>query len=125
MRGAPLLGTALGLLLACATACAPAAPQPDVVLVIIVTLRADRTSVMPGGPDTTPRLAAWAEGGVVYSQAISASSWTLPSMASMLSGQPVSRNRSAVFPDRPLLAERFAEAGYRTVGIVANPLLTS
>jgi arylsulfatase A-like enzyme len=120
MRSGPWLVSALLL----GAACSPTVPPPDVVLVIIDTLRADRTSVMPGGPQTTPRLAAWAEDGVVYSQAVAPSSWTLPSMASMLSGQPVAHNRSAVFPDRPLLAERFADAGYRTVGLVANPLLT-
>lgn len=119
MRGAFLLA-----LVVASGACGPPPPAPDVVLVIIDTLRADRTSIMPGGPENTPRLAAWAEGGIAFSQAIAPSAWTLPSMASMLAGQPVSRNRSASFPDQPLLAERFAEAGYRTVGLVANPLLT-
>lgn len=112
------------LLLTVAAGCAPDSPRPDVVLVVIDTLRADRTSILPGGPDTTPHLADWASNGIVYSQAISPASWTLPSMASMLAGQPVSRNRGASFPDQPLLAEYFAKAGYRTVGIVANPLLT-
>lgn len=133
-RQAVLLLVAAGLVPA---ACGePAAPsRPDVILVLVDTLRVDRTSALPDGPPTTPALAAWARGGTCYSQAIAPSAWTLPSIASLFSGQdsrahglpdqPGLTTRHGADPDRPTLAEQFAAGGYHTVALVGNPLLTA
>ncbi len=112
----------MGCLLACGS---DRAPHPDVLLVVIDTLRADRTTVLRPDLVTTERLAAFGARGIVYEQAVSPSSWTLPAMAGLFSGRQVTTSRTRVFKDAPTLAERFGEAGYRTVGIVANPLLTA
>lgn len=118
----------------------PPARRPDVVVVLVDTLRCDRTACLSRAPGTpgaallTPELAAWGRGGTRYSQAIAPAAWTLPSMASLFSGLDARAHahpdrsglttRHGAEPDVPTLAERFAASGYRTVGIVANPLLT-
>jgi len=128
-----------GVLLLLAAALAPPScgrqPAPDVILVLVDTLRVDRTSLPGGGPPTTPALADWGRGGTRYSQAIAPSSWTLPSIAALFSGQdarahavpdqPGLSTRRGADPGRPALAEQFRDAGYRTIAIVANPLLTA
>jgi arylsulfatase A-like enzyme len=64
-----------------------ASPEhPSVVLVLIDTLRADRTSAYGYARETTPHLAALARRGVLFEEAHSTSSWTWPSTASILTG---------------------------------------
>jgi arylsulfatase A-like enzyme len=113
--------------LAAASACGPAPPHarpPDVLLVVVDTLRADRTSVLLDDPSVTPWLRAAGARGTVFRQAIAPAAWTLPSMASLFAGRDAAGNRHAAHADVPALAERFAAAGYVTVGLSANPLLS-
>jgi len=122
------------LAVASAPACGERAPPPDVVLVLVDTLRADRTALLPGGPPTTPELAALVAEGTSYTQAVAPSAWTLPSIASLFSGQdarahalqgrPGLVTRHGADLALPALAERFRDGGYHTIGLVANPLLT-
>jgi arylsulfatase A-like enzyme len=100
------------------------ADRPDVLLVVIDTLRADRSGVLPDGPSAMPALSALGRSGVVYRQAIAPAAWTLPSMAALFAGRDASGNRHDARRDVPALAEHFAGDGYTTIGIVANPLLT-
>jgi len=55
-----------------------------IVLVSIDTLRRDHVGAYGYGPPTTPRLDALAREGIVAEDAVSVSSWTLPSHLSML-----------------------------------------
>ena len=122
------------LAVASAPACGERTPPPDVVLVLVDTLRADRTALLPGGPPTTPVLAALVAEGTSYTQAVAPSAWTLPSIASLFSGQdarahalqgrPGLVTRHGADLALPALAERFRDGGYHTIGLVANPLLT-
>ena len=121
--------------LGCRGDAAPGPARPDVVVVLVDTLRADRTALGSPPAPTTPALAAWGAFGTRYSQAIAPSSWTLPSVAALfsgrdarahaLAGQPGLSTRHGADPDAPALAERFREAGYHTAAVVANPLLTA
>jgi len=95
------------------------------VLVVVDTLRADRTSVLGDDPATTPWLRAAGARGTVFCQAVAPASWTIPSMAALFAGRDAAGNRHAAHADAPALAERFRQAGYATVGISANPLLTA
>jgi arylsulfatase A-like enzyme len=114
---------------------AGAAPagSPDVVLVSIDTLRADRLGAYGQTPSLTPEMDLLAGEGTVFTRALAASPWTVPSMASVLTGLPVVRHRAGrplgsgtTFLRSPLagevttLAERFAAAGYRTRAVTAN-----
>ena len=119
---------------------APAAQRadhPDVVLVSIDTLRADRLGVYGRSPTITPEMDRVGAEGVVLSRALASSPWTVPSVASILTGLPASRHGAGLplgsgltFLRSPLdagittLAERFAAAGYRTGAVVANGFLS-
>lgn len=110
------------------TAASPEAP--NVVLVLMDTLRGDRTGV--GGHDrpTTPRLDALAARGTAFTQALATSSWTWPSTASLLTGYlpeehgveaPVG---SYLFGELDTLAERWRRGGARTAAFIGNQLIS-
>jgi arylsulfatase A-like enzyme len=113
------------------------AGQPDVVLVSIDTLRADSLGAYGHSPSITPEMDRIAAEGTVFSRALASSPWTLPSVASILTGLPAVRHGAGMalgsgptFLRSPLdtrlttLAERFAAAGYRTGAVVANAFLS-
>ncbi len=105
---------------------APRGPlPPDVILVSLDTVRADRTSLHGGPPTTTPTLARLAESSAVFDAAVAAASWTLPSHLSMFSGfhpdrHGVTRAFGRVGDDVPWLAEELRSAGYRTLAYAAS-----
>jgi arylsulfatase A-like enzyme len=94
---------------------------PQVLLISVDTLRADAVGAL-GGAYRTPALDRLAADGEVYSPHYAAASWTKPSHAGMLTGQPAVVHRSILFADPidpavPTLAERFRAAGFRTAGL--------
>lgn len=105
---------------------APATPAPNVLWVVLDTVRADHTG--PGGYSraTTPRLAALAAEGVVFERAYSTAAWTLPAHASMFTGLLPTRHgchdQTLRLGDAlPTVAERLGEAGYMTALLSSNP----
>jgi len=101
---------------------------PNIVLVVVDTLRADRTTPYGYERTTTPELARWlARPGVVLENAYSQAPWTLPSMVSMMTGrypgellrdsEPASYGVPA---EVPTLAEGLAGGGYETAAFYAN-----
>src|SRR5215217_5833520 len=62
-------------------------PLPDVVLVTIDTLRADRVGVYGAATPATPNLDQLARQGVIFENATAHAPLTLPSHASILTGQ--------------------------------------
>ncbi|HVS18569.1 MAG TPA: sulfatase [Planctomycetota bacterium] len=101
---------------------------PDLVLVVLDTLRVDQTS-LEGGPAATPFLESFAAGGTRFTKAYSTSCWTLPAHASMFTGalpdtHGADQMRSRVLGELPLLAERLAAAGYQTAGFTRNPWIS-
>lgn len=103
----------------------PARPgAPNVLLVVMDTVRADHLSLHGYRRNTTPNLARLAERGVVFDQARSTAPWTLPSHSSMFTGRWP--HETSVGEDRPLdashptLAQFLSGQGYLTAGFVAN-----
>ena len=109
----------------------PVRDRPNVILISLDTLRADRLSCYGHERETSPRLDAFAREGVLCEEAVSTSSWTLPSHWSMLTGLPISvhgvcdeqlwNRRPAegelVLPSRGrFLSEELSDAGYDTAG---------
>lgn len=110
----------------------PPAAHPDVLLVVADTFRADALADAPG-------LSALLRRGALWPRAVAPSNWTLPSFASILTardpaehgagraptpeGRPGGRDYRAVRPGLPTLAEAFADAGYATALVHANPFL--
>lgn len=90
----------------------PPAPAPDLVLVLVESLRAD-------GLEQMPYLSGLHATYTGFGQAISPAPWTLPSVASHLTGLPVHLHgvttpESVLAPETLTLAEALAERGYQT-----------
>jgi arylsulfatase A-like enzyme len=104
----------------------PPRPVPNVLLVVLDTVRAADLSLYGYSRDTTPNLVRFATKGALFTTALSTAPWTLPSHASMLTG----RLESELSADwvRPLndgfptLAEALASRGYATGAFVGNTL---
>jgi len=108
----------------------PSAPNlPDVTVVLIDTLRADRLStygyLTPDGQPTSPVIDAIAKKGVRFDAAYASAPWTRPSVASLFSGlHPSAHGANTIYralpPETETLAEQFHSQGYRTGGFSAN-----
>jgi uncharacterized protein (TIRG00374 family) len=110
---------------------APADPasRPNVVLVMNDTHRPDHCGAYGGPKDLTPHLDALAADGVVYERAFAQSSWTRPSVATILTGRYASSHtatlKGSVLPDEvTTLPEALLAGGYETIGIATNYNLT-
>jgi arylsulfatase A-like enzyme len=108
-----------------ATLPAPATPRPpDVLLIVLDTVRAKSLSVYGYERPTSPRLAAFAERGVVFTRAFATSPWTLPTHGSLFTGRwPHELGGDFMAPlndAHQTLAEALAREGYVTAGFVAN-----
>jgi arylsulfatase A-like enzyme len=108
-----------------ATALPEPANTPNVLIIIVDTLRADHLSPYGYSRDTSPYLAQLAKQGVLFQNAIAPSSWTLPSHASMLTGlYPQNTHVETDFDDLsgtwPTLGDALRKRGYRTAAFSAN-----
>jgi arylsulfatase A-like enzyme len=105
----------------------------NVVVIVVDTLRADHLLAYGYEKPTSPNIAEIAKQGVLFENAISPSSWTLPSHASLLSGRYSYEHGATdvkpggvAFDERyPSLAEVFARHGYRTGAFSGNYLYFS
>lgn len=106
-----------------------AAGSPNVLLIILDTVRAASLSLYGNPRSTTPHLERWARRGVVFDHAYSTAPWTLPSHASMFTGfypyQLTTDWRIPMLGNAPTVAEAFRDRGYRTGGVVANLFYTT
>lgn len=101
---------------------------PDILLIVLDTQRADRLGCYGYERSITPHLDNFAQTAVVFEQAISPAQWTVPSHASLFTGQyptihQVLQSHQALSPQIPHLAEIAQSAGYQTVGFCNNPLV--
>ncbi|MHC4892146.1 MAG: sulfatase [Planctomycetota bacterium] len=104
-------------------ACGPGDRPRTILVVSLDTSRADAVSF--GDSEITPRLAQIAARGTVFEQAVSGSSWTLPSHAQMFTGQPpglhaVLDDDVALDPNTPILPELLSDAGFFTAGVYSG-----
>jgi len=110
--------------------------RPSIVLVVADTLRADHLSVYGYERETSPELEKWSSRAVVFESAHATSPWTLPSMASLLTGEIPSRHLAGAIvsidgrdeylglsPTTPTLAQELQREGYATAAFVTNPYL--
>lgn len=102
-----------------------AAYAPNVLLVTVDTLRADRLGAYGYAQDTSPTMDALAARGVLFSSAGVQWPKTWPSMASFMTGTHPKTNGIGlvprILPDSfVMLAEIFHRAGYDTAAVVAN-----
>lgn len=133
---------ALTLVLGCRGA---ADERPDVVLILLDTLRPDHLEAYGYPESTSPFLDELADRAAVFDKAFSTSGWTPPATASALTGlfptshgvvhgfetneriqRELDAGRAPTIPlvtlprDTATLAEAFRDAGYRTWGATTN-----
>jgi arylsulfatase A-like enzyme len=102
---------------------------PNVLLVVLDTVRATSLSLYGYERRTSPALERFAARGTTFLRAYSTTSWTLPSHATLFTGRyPYELTANWTTPldgAAPTLAAAFAERGYATGGFVANLAYTS
>lgn len=96
---------------------------PNVVVVAVDTLRADRLSGYGYAKPTSPNLDALARDGIRFDRAISSSNWTGPAFHTLFSGLGALQVSARVPPEHVLLAERLREQGWLTHAIAYKPSL--
>lgn len=106
------------------------AERPNVVLVVMDTLRVDRTSAYGYARPTTPALESLAARGTLYEAAYATSSWTWPSTASILTGlEPgahgvISSAECWLADEVETLPEALQLEGFTTAAFAGNPLVS-
>jgi uncharacterized sulfatase len=98
------------------------------VFIVLDTLRADRLSCYGYPRDTTPHIDNFAQGGTLFERAIVPAQWTIPSHASLFTGEyPTTHMTNQIHDvlghEHTTLAEFLNRDGYETVGFCNNPLL--
>ncbi len=110
--------------------CSSPPDSPNVVLITIDTLRPDRLGTYGNVLSRSPNIDRLASSGATFLNAASASAWTLPSMATIMTSNWPARHGAywvdrKIDPDLPTLASILAKAGYTTAGIHGHLLVSS
>lgn len=101
------------------------ADAPNVIVIVVDTLRADHLFSYGYERETSPFMDSLAAEGVHFENAISPSSWTQPSHASMLTGRYTYEHQAETQPldaTYPTIGEAMQAQGYRTGAFSANTL---
>lgn len=108
------------------TEAAPAATsQPNVLVYMIDTLRADHLGSYGYERPTSPEIDAFAADATLFRNVVAQAPWTKPAVASILTGlnpqlHGVNRRKDALSPKAVTLAEELWEDGYDTAAIYTN-----
>jgi arylsulfatase A-like enzyme len=102
----------------------------NLVLVVLDAARADHMSLYGYGRPTTPNIDRFAREALVFDHAYVEASYTIPSVASLLTGLPPDTHRvvtvkTPLAPEAVTMAELLAGRSYRTAAFCENPLLTA
>ncbi|MCK4547570.1 MAG: sulfatase [Candidatus Eisenbacteria sp.] len=104
--------------------------RPNLLIILIDTARADHLGCYGHHRPTSPNIDRLAERATLFDNAVAQSSWTLPSIASLLTGLYPTRHQAINIKSRlPLwrvtLPEILQERGYRTGAVISNTLVSS
>jgi len=108
---------------------AEGAPRPNILLIVLDTVRGDHLSCYGYHRNTTPVIDRFASGGVLFERVMSVSHWTLPSHASMFTGQFPGEHLATgehlfLEANYPTMAQLLYRLGYQTAGFSANPAVS-
>jgi arylsulfatase A-like enzyme len=103
----------------------PAVKGPNIILILVDTLRADHLSCYGAKANETPVIDGLAADGTRFAHAYSQASWTRPSVATIFTSLYPSSHRaihkSDALPDAVVtLAEVMQQSGYSTIGFANN-----
>ena len=118
---------AVGLVALAAGACLPAVEGPNVLVIVIDSLRADRLHHAGDPRPLSPNIDRFAGEASRFLQARTSAPWTTPSVMTLFTGlapttHHVDSNDHQLDASVRTLAERFRQAGYRTGAVM--PALT-
>lgn len=119
--------------------------QPNVILILLDTVRADHLGMYGYAGHTSPNLDALARDGVVYDRIISSSPWTVPAMGSIFTSTYPSEHHAGerpggaagsttpanvdwstlgrMDPTFPTIASILKDRGWSAYAVLANPAL--
>ncbi len=132
--GLPVALGLLGLAASCGKAGETSGP-PNVLLIVIDTLRADHLGAYGYSRNTSPAIDDLAREGLLFENAVSPASWTKPAVASLFTGLSPLQHRvftgnkrdeeghvtsDVLAAELLTVAEALRAAGYRTGGFVRN-----
>ena len=119
------------------TRATPPAEAPNVLIVLVDTVRADHVSFYGYERETWPELGRLAEDGVVFENAITQAPWTKPTVGTLFTGLVPSKHGAlshvsmrgarrflSVGREHQLLPEAFRLAGWDTAAVVHNANIT-
>jgi arylsulfatase A-like enzyme len=98
--------------------------RPNVIFVVLDTVRADRVSGLGYDQPTTPQFDDFLAEATTFTDAVAQAPWSVPSHASLFTGEYPSEHEATVpkpvLSEGPVLAERLGAAGYETYGVSPN-----
>jgi arylsulfatase A-like enzyme len=102
---------------------------PNVLVVLIDTLRADHLGLYGYERNTSPNIDALGRKSLVFDRAITQVPWTKPAVASLLTGQYAHRHGvisswDALKPGLPTLGTELQRAGYQAAAFSSNPFVS-
>ncbi len=102
----------------------PPVGSPNILFIVLDTVRADHLSLYGYRRPTTPALEQLARQGIRFDAARATAPWTLPSHASFFTGRWPHELKvewgTPLRTDDPMLAEYLGAHGYATAGLVSN-----
>lgn len=110
--------------------CSPSTPdRPNVIWLVMDTLRRDRCTFHNYARATTPNLERFVNECAVYTNAVTAAPWTLPSHASMFTSTYPIQHQATIGGSRldltfPTVAQVVHGLGYRTANFTCNGTVT-
>jgi arylsulfatase A-like enzyme len=111
------------------------AAHPDILLLVVDTLRADHLGAYGDRRSLSPHIDRLAGDGITFERCYSTSPWTLPSMASLLTGhwpqihgagrdpRTSELRYTAMHEHVPSLSEQLSQVGYRSTFVGTNAVL--
>ncbi len=123
------LAVAVAVLASLLASCRSKPRRPNVVVILVDTLRVDRVGMFGGGSKLTPFLDSLAPTGFVFERAYAQAPWTNPSIASLFTGRYPAQHGVVTFsaalgPGEQTLAESLSAEGYATGAFIANGLVS-
>ncbi|HEY3297951.1 MAG TPA: sulfatase [Armatimonadota bacterium] len=108
--------------------------QPNVIVVMVDTLRADHVGYSGYSRNTTPNIDRFSQSSTRFERAVAQASWTTPSVTSFMTsrypqtlftdpvvGPPDNYTRIRIPDNFTTIAEFFKDRGYTTGAVISNP----
>jgi uncharacterized sulfatase len=101
---------------------------PDILFIVLDTLRRDRLSIYGAPHETSPAFDAFAGRAALFERAVAPAQWTIPAHGSLFTGLYPGRHgltqaSGVLSAMHPTLAEILQVGGYHTVAFCNNPLV--